>query len=68
MPVILSTEHWDAWLAPGLRDVEALRSMLVPAATEVVALHPASHAVNSLGNNTADLVVPVATVPQGALF
>jgi putative SOS response-associated peptidase YedK len=31
MPVILPTQNWDAWLDPGLRDVEELRSMLVPA-------------------------------------
>lgn len=68
MPVILSTQNWDAWLDPGLRDSDALRSMLIPAAAGVVALHPVSEAVNRVRNNSADLVVPVAALPEGVLF
>jgi putative SOS response-associated peptidase YedK len=68
MPVILPTQNWDAWLDPGLRDVEELRSTLVPAAPRAVALHPVSDAVNSLRNNSAELVVPVPAVSHGVLF
>lgn len=68
MPVILPTKNWDAWLDPGLRDVEALRSMLVPAAPEAVALYQVSDAVNSLRNNSPDLVLPVPAVTEGTLF
>lgn len=68
MPVILSTQNLDAWLDPALADPDALRSMLVPAAADVVSLHPVSEAVNSVRNNSADLVVPVATFPEGVLF
>jgi hypothetical protein len=42
--------------------------MLVPAAPGAVALHPVSDAVNSLRNNSADLVVPVPGVSHGVLF
>ena len=68
MPVILPGANWDAWLDPGLRDVETLRSMLIPAASGAIALHPVSDAVNNVRNNSADLLVPVAPVPQAALF
>jgi hypothetical protein len=42
--------------------------MLVPAAPGTVALHPVSDAVNSLRNNSPDLVVAVPAVAHGVLF
>jgi hypothetical protein len=68
MPVILPGENWDPWLDPGLRDVEALRSMLIPAAPGVVVLHRVSDAVNNVRNNSAGLVVPMAAVPENTLL
>jgi putative SOS response-associated peptidase YedK len=68
MPVILPGENWDAWLDPGLRDVEALRSMLVPAAPGAVTLHRIADAVNNVRNNTADLLMPVTAGTQDVLF
>jgi putative SOS response-associated peptidase YedK len=68
MPVILPTANWDAWLDRGLRDVEALRSMLVPAAPGVVVLHPVADTVNNVRNNSADLVVAVEPVSENTLF
>lgn len=68
MPVILTPGNDDAWLDPDLRDVEALRAMLVPAAPGVVVLHRVSLAVNNVRNNSPDLVVPVAAAPDNTLF
>ncbi|MGH9021648.1 MAG: SOS response-associated peptidase [Acidimicrobiia bacterium] len=67
MPLILPAPNWDAWLAPELRDVEALFSMIISPATGGIALHPVSDAVNSVANNCAALVAPVV-IAQGALF
>jgi putative SOS response-associated peptidase YedK len=47
MPVILSPEHFDAWLAPGDADTAAFLPLLIPySAAEMIAV-PANPIVNS---------------------
>ena len=67
MPVILEEEHWPVWLGeqPG-----EPASLMQPAADDVLHLWPVSRAVNSVRNNSADLLDriddPHAPVPSDA--
>jgi putative SOS response-associated peptidase YedK len=67
MPVVLPADRWDLWLDPSMRETEHLRSLLVPAEADVVQLRPVSPAVNSVRNNTSDLLLPVPAT-GGTLF
>lgn len=59
MPVILPPQCWTDWLDPDNDDVDALRSMLVPAADDALAMYPVSTDVNSVRNNRRDLLTPI---------
>jgi putative SOS response-associated peptidase YedK len=53
MPVILEQADWPSWLG----EVEAdPASLLRPAANDMLKLWPVSRAVNSVRNNSADLL------------
>jgi putative SOS response-associated peptidase YedK len=58
MPVLLPATVWDTWLDPSNHDLEALSSLLVPAADELLVTDEVSTDVNSVRNNRADLIVP----------
>ena len=59
MPVILSEESWDRWLAPEpLTNTEAA-TMLGPAQTDLLVLTKVSTLVNSASNDGPELVEPV---------
>ncbi|GIU89777.1 MAG: DUF159 family protein [Acidimicrobiia bacterium] len=64
MPVVLPESDWDRWLDPEFHDVDALRSMLVPAPPEEFELWPVSTLVNAPRNNGPQLLDPVE--PAGA--
>ena len=53
MPVVVEEPDWPAWLEERKGDPMAL---LRPAASDVLRLWPVSRAVNSVRNNTADLL------------
>lgn len=55
MPVSLTTEVWDAWLDRGLRDPEAIRSLIRSTGSEEIMEHIVSSRVNSVRNNSSDL-------------
>ena len=59
MPVILPASVWDAWLDPTNQDIEQLRSLLVPAADDILTMHPVSTAVNNVRNKGSELTLPV---------
>lgn len=59
MPALLPSSTWDQWLDPTEHDTSVLRQLLVPAADDVLVMHPVSTAVNSVRNNGSDLVAPV---------
>ncbi len=59
MPVILAPEEWASWLDPDNDDLDALRSMLDPAADDLLTMRPVSPDVNNVRNNRADLLTPV---------
>jgi len=71
MPVILPRDAWWPWLDPDEKDLGYLRSLLVPAQSDALDLHPVSSRVNSVRNNGPDLIVPLeptAGMLQGTLF
>jgi len=59
MPVILPESVWDQWLDPANQDIESLSTLLVPAASDLLTLHPVSMDVNKVANNGVSLVEPV---------
>jgi putative SOS response-associated peptidase YedK len=61
MPVIVPRESWSAWLDPANRDVAGLQGMLSSYPADRMAEHPVSTLVNSVANNTPELVAPLDT-------
>jgi len=59
MPVILPASVWNQWLDPTENDLDALLAMLVPAPDSLLTMHKVSTDVNSVRNNTPELVAPV---------
>jgi len=64
MPVILDPDDWSAWLAETTEPSD-LRSLLVPAADDLLEIFPVSPAVNDVRNNGPELLQPsAATEPS----
>ena len=59
MPLLVERERYAEWLDPGRDDVEALRSLLVPAAQGRLAAYPVSTEVNNVRNDGPQLVQPL---------
>jgi len=59
MPVLLPRDAWATWLDPDEKDLDLLRSLLVPAPDDVLEIYPVSPRVNSVRNNGPDLVEPL---------
>ncbi len=70
MPVILRPEHYDLWLDPGFKDVEALADVLAPFDAGKMRRFPVSTRINAATNDDPDCVVPMSSsLPaQSALF
>lgn len=60
MPVILPAEHHARWLDPGLHDAGPLQELLRPFPADQMLAYPVSKAVNKVGNDGPELVVPAA--------
>lgn len=58
MPVILPASTWDTWLDSTMNDPEVLRSLLAPAANDVVTMHAVSTEVNNVRNKGPQLIDP----------
>lgn len=56
MPVILPESAWASWLDPDNHDLEALSTLLVPAADDLLAVTPVSTEVNNVRNNGVQLI------------
>ncbi len=63
-PMLVEREQYDAWLDPERSTPGDLRGLLVPAAPGRLEAYPVSTRVNSVKNNGADLVEPVAAEPE----
>ena len=59
MPLTVAAEHWQDWLNPAHQDVADLRALLEQPAAGHLAVQPVSTAVNSVRNNSPELIVPV---------
>lgn len=68
MPVLLPADVWDAWLDPDNQDLGSLEGLLVPAASELVALRPVSRLVNTVTNDGPELLDPPPDAEGGTLF
>ena len=58
MSVILEPDHYEDWLTS--TDPAALQTMLQPFPAQLMAAYPVSTKVNSVKNDTPDVVEPVA--------
>jgi putative SOS response-associated peptidase YedK len=58
MPVIVAPTDYARWLDPALRDPEAVRDLLAPYDSSVMAAHPVSREVNRVANDGPHLIVP----------
>ena len=60
MPVILSAEHYPAWLDPQTKDPALLKPLLKSAPAEEIALYPVSKRVNSPRNDDVGCIAPLS--------
>ncbi|GJM38950.1 MAG: DUF159 family protein [Acidimicrobiales bacterium] len=56
MPVMLPPDVWDQWLDRDNDDVVSLQTLLVPAPSQLIRLHPVSTDVNNVRNNGPELI------------
>lgn len=61
MPVILPADRWDAWLDRELTDRDRILGLVDVYPSDLLAEHPVSTLVNSVANNTPDLITPLET-------
>ena len=59
MPIILPEEAWEPWLDVGNHDIETVKSLLVPAPSDLLEVYPVSMEVNSVKNDGPHLVEPL---------
>ena len=59
MPAVISPHDWDLWLDRSVTDPAALRHLLAPADPRQFDMFEVSTAVNSVRNNSGDLVAPL---------
>jgi putative SOS response-associated peptidase YedK len=71
MPLLLPTSHWGAWLDPDSADPSPLLAP-DPGLVDALELRPVSMAVNSVRNNSPELMDPIsltpAEMPEPTLF
>lgn len=56
MPMLIERDRWGEWLDPGVTDA---REFLIPAGSTGLEVYPVSTAVNSVRNNSPELVEPL---------
>lgn len=59
MPAVLSPRDWDLWLDREVTDTAAVKHLLAPADPRLFDMFEVSTAVNSVRNNSGDLVTPI---------
>ena len=62
MPVILNPEHYDLWLDPGFRRVDALKEMLNPFDATLMRRYPVSTRVNFVKNDDPECAAALKAV------
>lgn len=61
MPVILTPDRWDTWLDRGVTDTDVVRSLIDTYPADRLTEHAVSTLVNTVANNTPDLITPLET-------
>lgn len=65
MPMFLPKERWEAWMDPGLQDVDKVRALFENFQPDAnLRFWTVSDSVNSIRNNGPDLIAPVKIVPE----
>jgi len=59
MPVVLPPAAWDTWLDRDNTDVDEPTTLLKPAPDDLLEMFPVSTAVNSVANDSEELVLPL---------
>jgi putative SOS response-associated peptidase YedK len=59
MPAVISPHDWELWLDRSVTDTSSVRHLLAPADPRQFDLFEVSNAVNSVRNNSGELVVPI---------
>ena len=59
MPVLLRREDELLWLDPEVTDVQLVLPLLQPYASELMSAYEVGRAVNAVGNDSPELIVPV---------
>jgi putative SOS response-associated peptidase YedK len=62
MPVILDPDDYEAWLTAN--DPQALQKLLQPFPAQLMMAYPISTKVNSVKNDTPDVIEPLAAGTQ----
>jgi hypothetical protein len=65
MPVILPADRWEPWLDPSVSDVDLLGSFLTPGAPGTLERYRVPELVNSVRNDSPELVAPVPDDADG---
>jgi putative SOS response-associated peptidase YedK len=60
MPMVIPPESWGAWLDTSVEDPQRARDLLTVTPADALEAYAVSTAVNTVANNTAELVVPMA--------
>ncbi|WP_369035907.1 MULTISPECIES: SOS response-associated peptidase [Streptomyces] len=68
MPLMLTPDHWDAWLDPAHTDVDDLRELLAPPPAGLMRAYPVSTAVSNVRNNGPELLTELEGPEEGTLF
>ena len=66
MPVILSRQNEEAWLMDN--NFQNLIKLLKPVEDSILDMYPVSTKINSVKNNSPDIIYPVSVGIQGELF
>jgi putative SOS response-associated peptidase YedK len=59
MPAVLSPSDWDRWLDRSITDTAEVRDLLAPADPRLFEMYEVSTEVNSVRNNSGQLVLPL---------
>lgn len=68
MPMMIERERWEQWLDPKVTDTAEASRLLVPADAGRLVAYPVSMDVNSVRNNSPELIKPLPPEEESALF
>ena len=69
MPVILDPDGYDAWLDPGMKDVDSASERLKPLDARLMRFYPISIRINHVANDDEECSRPVELIEaQDRLF